>query len=414
MIFRILYPPLYYFAWCVAFGLKGFFPKLKRGFELRKVQNGVPPWLNHPPGTRPLWVHAPSGEFEYAIALIRELKKRNPAIPILLTYYTGSYLHRVSREPLLDFYCPLPWDTSDVLDQFIEHHQPRQLLIAQTGIWPKMLESCKRHDVPTAIFSMSFNKIPTGIGAEFYRWILRDMDRFYVISEDDKQNLLRLNPQWNVQVYGDTRYDQCLYRLAQESFIKVARDLLPKKVFVCASTWSEDEAALLPYIRDHADRVHWIIVPHEVDDEHIRSIQNSLAGVPTFLYSKIQTWNGDGVLIVDEFGVLATLYKIADSAFIGGSFKARVHSVMEALACGNLTFVGPHHLTNREALQFSKFQATSIAPVQIFKDPSQVGELLPRLENWQMVDREILKKAFRAQAGVSARLAEHILNNLGL
>lgn len=405
-----LYPFLYRLALALAFSLKGFFPKLKKGFQLRRSHEGIPPWLNHPKGTRPFWIHAPSGEFEYAIPVIRELKKKDPSVPILLTYYTGSYLGRVSKEPLLDFYCPLPWDTHAALSEFIEHHKPRQLLIAQTGIWPKMLEECRNHNVPTAIFSMPFNKRPRGMRAFFYRWLMNNIDHFYVVSEADKANLEALNPRWSVTVMGDTRYDQCLYRLEQEHPLKVARDVLTKKVFVCASTWPEDEAVLLPYIRKHVHEAHWILVPHEIDHQHMEQIRHALAGTPTTLYSQMDQWTGDGVLVVDEFGVLATLYKIADAAFIGGSFRARVHSVMESLACGNLTFVGPHHLTNREALEFSQFQHTAIAPVHILPTKESVQELLSQLHKWRPEDREILKKAFVAKTGTSRHLANIFLS----
>lgn len=405
----ILYPPLYKLVWLLAFVLKGFFPKLKKGFELRKSVDGVAPWLQYPKNTQPIWIHAPSGEFEYAIPLIREIKKREPSTKILFTYYTGSYLHRVSKEPLLDFYCPLPWDTHSALSEFIEHHNPKMLLIAQTGFWPKLLEECARHNVPTAAFSMTFNKNLSGFKARFYQWLFRHLNHFYVVDEADKKSLERLELPGAITVMGDTRYDQCLYRLSQDSFIKVARDLLPKKVFVSASTWPEDETVLLPYIREHRDEAHWIVVPHEIDKDHIESLQNALGDVPSYLYSKIQTWNGEGVLIVDEFGVLATLYKMADGAFIGGSFRGRIHSVMESLACGNLTFVGPYHLTNREALSFATFDKTSIAPVQKWLDAASVSNLLPQLKKWQPSDRETLKKAFLAQAGASARLATVLL-----
>lgn len=405
-MFDLLYPPLYRAALALAFLLKGFFPKLNKGIELRTSKNGVPPWLQHPKATQPIWIHAPSGEFEYAVPVIRELKKKHPTNPILLTYYTGSYLDRVAKEPLVDFYCPLPWDTESALEGFIEHHQPRQLLIAQTGVWPQMLKECRRHKVPTAIFSMPFNKKPKGWRAQLYRWLYKHMDHFYVVSAADKKNLLALNSSWHVTVMGDTRYDQCLHRLEHNVPLKISRQEFTKKVFVCASTWPEDEAVLLPYIRTHAQDAHWIVVPHEVTANHIASIKNTLGDVPTTLYSQIKSWSGDGVLIVDEFGVLATLYKIADGAFIGGSFRGRVHSVMESLACGNIAFVGPHHTTSREALEFSQFKGTTIAPVQTFTNAADIQTLLPKLTQWRHHDRQALKKAFLDNTGVSQRLVE--------
>lgn len=406
-----LYWIFYRSAWLLMFTFKSFFPKVAKGFELRKNVNGLPAWTQFPKNTKPLWIHCPSGEFEYALPLIRELKKQKPSQKILVTYYTPSYVNRIGKEPLVDYYCPLPWDRAHDLKTFIEHHQPQQLLIARTGAWPEMLKQCHLHKVPVTFFSMTFNKQLNLWSGFLYRWLYRYVNAFYVVAPKDAETLQQVNASAKIVVMGDSRYDQCLFRLQANAFLKVARDLLPHKVFVCASTWPEDEAVLLPYIAKNHKELHFIVVPHEIEREHIESVQKQLEGlgVNTYLYSEIHTWNSEGVLIVDELGVLASLYKIADGAFIGGSFKSRVHSVMESLACGNITFVGPFHTNNREALEFSELKATSIAPVQIIKTNDEVSAINAALSAWTAIDRDTLKRAFVAKAGVSEKLAKIFL-----
>lgn len=390
--------------------LQGFFPKVQKGFQLRAIKNGKKPWLHFPQQTRPIWIHATSGEFEYALPVIRELKAQYPETKILVTYYTPSYVDRISKEPLVDFYCPLPWDFAGTLKEFIEHHKPQQLWIARTGFWPEMLKQCAQAQVPISVFSMTFNKKPSPLARWYFSWILQHVNRFFVVANEDKDLLTDVLNNASISVLGDTRYDQCLFRLAQNTPIKIARDLLPKKVFVCASTWPEDEAVLLPYIKSHETSAHWIIVPHEIDANHISSIQKSLHPISTTLYSKIQTWNGDGVLIVDQFGVLASLYKVADGAFIGASFKSRVHSVMEALACGNLTFVGPYHTNNREALEFKNLKTTQIPPVVVIPSAKETPLLLQHLDKWSPADAQILKDAFVKKSGVSKKLVQTLMS----
>lgn len=57
-------------------------------------------------------------------------------------------------------------------------------------------------------------------------------------------------------------------------------------------------------------------------------------------------------MLVDSVGLLAELYTLGQIAFVGGSFRGSVHSVMEPLAAGCITLVGPDHLNNREAVEF--------------------------------------------------------------
>src|SRR5690606_29399344 len=98
-----------------------------------------------------------------------------------------------------------------------------------------------------------------------------------------------------------------------------------------------------------------IFVPHEATktfiDRMTKDVKN--AGLNYQLFSDGGSWSND-VLIVDRTGYLAELYAHASMAFVGGSFRRKVHSVMEALAAGLVTFVGPRHLNNREATSFQK------------------------------------------------------------
>ncbi len=61
--------------------------KIRAGMALRKVR--VEPFPSYSP--QPLWIHAASGEFEYAKSVIRELKTRDPNTPILVTYFSPTF-----------------------------------------------------------------------------------------------------------------------------------------------------------------------------------------------------------------------------------------------------------------------------------------------------------------------------------
>ena len=68
-------------------------------------------------------------------------------------------------------------------------------------------------------------------------------------------------------------------------------------------------------------------------------------------------------------------------AFIGGSFRKTVHSVMEALGAGLKTFVGPKHKNNREAIEFQSVRAA----VTVVHDAEEFRRAVEKLSPALMV-----------------------------
>ncbi len=347
------------------FILQFFNAKIKKGLELRKKQNGIWPWLSYQKNSKPIWIHASSMEFEYAKPVIREIKNRNPAQKILVTFFSPSAENAIKNFPGVDFFCASPWDTPNILKSFIEHHQPSALLLARTDTWPEMLFQCKNRQVPTLLFSSTFAKSSSrnrfGLRG-FYAWVFSLLKTIYVVSDEDLETYKALGIA-TCEKMGDTRYDQVFHRLQNQKPFKkqILQSTGDVVTFIAGSTWPEDEKQICFAIKDLVKfdvKARYIIVPHEPSAHHIHEVENRLRGCDYVLYSKLQKNLGPGqVLIVDQIGILAELYALSDIAFVGGSFKKNVHSVMEALACGCLTLVGPHHHNNREALEFKKLDA---------------------------------------------------------
>jgi len=407
-----LYHAIYRVVLILLRGLHGLTPKLRAGYERRKPLDGVMPWLRERTLTRPIWLHCASGEFEYALPLIRAIKQKNPEQKILVTYFTTSYLKRIEQEPLVDLVLPSPWDTPRDVAAFLDYHQPRALLFARTDVWFEMTRQSSLRNIPVMVFSMTFNKEPRGLKKFFWSWLFQFVDHFFVVSAADREKLAGVVGPERVSVTGDTRYEQCLYRLNLHLPLKINAAATHRKVFVAGSTWPEDEAVLVPFIARHPDLCHWILVPHEVGPEHIEALRAKLLDhrLPVTLYSETSGWDMKGVLIVDTVGVLAHLYKIADLGFVGGSFRKQVHSVMESLACGCLTFVGPHFQNNREAVEFSRLDAGfTVAPVQVCDAANFAEKFIAGHGAWTATQADRLKALVASKARVSGPLYEEIL-----
>jgi 3-deoxy-D-manno-octulosonic-acid transferase len=384
--------------------------KVSRGYKHRLKKNGIYPWLIPPAGTRPLWIHCASGEFEYALPVIREIKKQAPEQKILVSYFTPTYADRMKAEPLVDFVVPSPWDEPSVIKEFIAHHQPKALLFARTDVWFEMSRQCHKYNIPVIVFSMTFQKKINLMLQTFLRWRWQFVDQFWVVSPADSDPLKALLPLASVHTVGDSRYDQCLYRLSLNKKIPFAIEpnTLITKTILAGSIWPEDEAVLVPTIAQlklPTKSFRWILVPHETTESHLAQLEKRLTenNLEFVRASQITSWNGSQVLIVDKVGFLAELYRHADMSFIGGSFRKQVHSVMESLACGCLTFVGPFYKNNREAMEF-------LSPEQIIHSTQELVEGLQRgSTSWSNEQREHLAARVLQKSGSSHRITSQIL-----
>lgn len=365
----------------------------------------------------PVWIHCSSGEFEYAKPVIRELKKNNPNEKILVTYLSSTYVKAIEQFPGVDQSFPLPFDLPGPISRFLNHVEPRALLIARTDLWPELLCQTRAKKIPTYLFSATFPKNSTFAARLWKKAVLKLVDHIYCVSFEDHDfatKKLRIEAS-KVSVLGDTRYDQVVFRLhSPKPLNHYLKPVGP--TMVAGSTWPEDEKELLPalepLIKD--GKLNLVLVPHEPTAEHISSLKSQLnkLGLPYDLYSSAQA--PTPVLIVDKIGLLADLYAWGDLAFVGGSFRKTVHSVMEPLTHGALTFVGPYFENNREAIEF---QSVNIAPRLCAVESEQNAKDLRTKVKASLIElNEDLKKkitdVISSKTGASSKLAQILINKL--
>lgn len=240
-------------------------------------------------------------------------------------------------------------------------------------------------------------------------------DDVFCASVVDQENLRSLLPRMSsIHNSGDTRYDQCLYRLQHGNSLKPLKNF-NKKVFIAGSTWPSDEFILVPTIKERMVDVSFIIAPHEPSRKHLLKLTELLAGkgIGYQFYSETQSWNPNEVLIIDEVGILADLYAWGNYAFVGGSMDRSVHSVMEPLAQGLLCFVGPEHENNREAMIFKEEKIDHMTPVQVVSDSDLMLRRFETLyQSWSPQHQMDLKMKLREKAGASEIVLKWIENNV--
>lgn len=374
---------------------------------------------------RPIWIHAASGEIEYAKPVIRALKERYPQIPILVTYFSPSAHKLIKSVEGIDAFVPLPWDHRGQVKRFLEYAQPLVVMFARTDVWPELGFQLRQQKVPTLLFSATLagnSSRVKGLGKFLARFALNCLDQIFCVNAEDEREFKNLGVTTPVQVLGDTRFDQALFRLQNAKPIK--SEVAPPsgtRVFVIGSSWPQDEEALLgpggtiERLIETSVAIVW--APHEVHDSHLQQLEKKFAsrGWDFARYTQISGWGPtQKILLIDEVGILPEIYTWGDFAFVGGSFKDRVHSVMEPLAAGLPVLVGPHYENNREALHFAlkrlpDSQVTLVSPARDAEElANRATAIMTELNKHEV--HSVIENEIHKCAGVTEKLLRYVPN----
>jgi len=98
-----------------------------------------------------------------------------------------------------------------------------------------------------------------------------------------------------------------------------------------------------------------VIAPHEIDEQNLKRIESKF-GEDIMRYSQVSNnFNSKyRVLLIDNIGLLSSIYKYASLTYVGGAFKTGLHNVLEPAAHGKVIVFGPDYSKFREAVGLVK------------------------------------------------------------
>ena len=93
-----------------------------------------------------------------------------------------------------------------------------------------------------------------------------------------------------------------------------------------------------------------IIAPHVINDDRLKEIKSKLTR-PVVCYSQAteETLRDADCLIIDCFGLLSSIYRYGEIAYIGGGFGVSIHNKLEAAVYGIPVVFGPNNKKFMEA-----------------------------------------------------------------
>ncbi len=354
-----------------------------------------------------LWFHAASlGEFEQGRPLMEHIKKSYPQYKILLTFFSPSGYEVQKNYKGADVICYLPFDTPFNARRFVRLAHPYMAFFIKYEFWQNYLKGLQRLNIPTYSISSIFRE-----NQVFFRWyggtyykVLTRFTYLFVQNKASKELLAKLHI-YNVSIIGDTRFDRVLTILNQtvdlpliDAFVNAqSKNPVERKILVAGSSWAPDEDIFIRYFNEHPE-IKLVMAPHVIDENHLIEICEKLKR-PYLRYSQATLQNVKNVdcLIIDCFGLLSSIYRYGQVAYIGGGFGVSIHNVPEAAVYGIPVIFGPNNEKFKEAMDLKSLGGGF--EIQNFED-CQI-----------LLDKFFSDKSFLKEEGKKA--GDYIKNNSG-
>lgn len=359
-----------------------------------------------------LWFHFASlGEFEQGRPLLEYARANQPEIKIVVTFFSPSGFEIRKNTPLADAVYYLPLDTATNARRFIETINPKTAIFTKYEYWYHYFNELHKRDIPLYVISGIFRP-----GQIFFKWygsLHRKMLGFvtYFFVQDKASNkLLQTIGINNVKISGDTRFDRVWANAQHPKELPLIKEFKDgHKLFIAGSTWPDDETLVAALVKDYANW-KFIFAPHEIGEEKINKLIGLFPLNSVIRYSQIETNSTQlathQTLIIDNIGMLSSLYQYADLAFIGGGFGVGIHNTLEAAAFGLPVIFGPNYHKFKEAKDLINIKGG----YSINSEPelkATVAYLTQDIPRYNEICK-IVKDYVKENTGATKTIADHI------
>ena len=303
------------------------------------------------------WFHTASlGEYEQGKPVMEAYRAQYPDHFILVTFFSPSGYEVRKNAKDVDYVSYLPLDGARSSERFLNLVNPKVAIFVKYELWYFYLRGLRQRSIPTILISAIFrpNQVFFTWYGGFFRSLLTCFTQIFVQDASSKALLDGIGLE-HVQVGGDTRFDRVVQHLHQPKPWPVLDQFVNNQAFmVLGSVWQADMDVLIPLINSKEFPFQWVIVPHEIHADEMKRWESAIQ-LPV-QYSKDAAVSGAQVLIVNEVGYLAQIYRGASFAYIGGAFGAGLHNTLEASVYGPTVFFGNKNYTKfKEARDLVEF-----------------------------------------------------------
>lgn len=293
------------------------------------------------------WFHSSSyGEYQQVETLIDKLKKSDPNIGIVTSFFSPSGFENV-KDNNIDLKIYLPFDFILTSYKALKLVKPEKIFFTSSDFWPSFLFVANNLNITTILTSARYRNS--------YKIFLNMFDKIFCVSENDYQLMKRNIVNDKITVTGNPRYDRILNNLNNVK-CKIKSDIKENKILILASMWMEDNKIIFENLIgssliNNFEKI--IIVPHEISEKYINYYCSALKE-RNFTFKIIDSYQNfetfsEKFIIVNKVGFLSKLYMQTSIAYVGGGFsKSGIHNIIEPAAASNPVIFGPNFLNSNK------------------------------------------------------------------
>jgi 3-deoxy-D-manno-octulosonic-acid transferase len=313
-------------------------------------------------GRKTIWFHACSvGETLSLQPLVQALERHFPGTRFVFstTTSTGQALavERFARYGKDNaFYFPV--DLASIVGRVLDHVRPAMIIIVDTEIWPNLLHQAQSRNIPVL---MANGRI-SGTSFRYYRWgrfffrrVLRQYSALLMQSREDADRILAMGaPKDRTEISGNMKFDGDVFEgrtgadFAQNLELTLGPDSQKTPLIIAGSTHPPEEKILLDVLKGvrqtpGLENTRLLLAPrHPERFDAVAQLAARNGFAVKRRSSESDTDHDAPVILLDTVGELATAYRYATVAFIGGTLISHGgHSILEPALCSKPVVVGP-------------------------------------------------------------------------
>jgi len=343
----ITYIPLFLFTRTRSFSIKTFF---KRFFpQIPNFKNSI------------IFHSSSLGELNSIKEMINIFKEKYPQKPVIITTFTETALEMAKKITPNSFL--IPFDTKYSINRFLKNANPQFLFIAETEIWPALInETSKRANVYMINARMSEKSFKRYlIISPLIKETLNKFKKIFAQGQDSYNRFINFVSKEKVIITGNTKYDSL-----KESEIKLKDELKKinfegRKIITFGSVHPDELEIIIKsffLLKKEIEDVRYVIVPRHIEKTEIFKKILENFNIRYSLLSQVKDEDRfkdlyeTEILIADKLGILMDFYHASQISFVGGTLnKIGGHNLLEPSVYSKPVLFGPNYRNQKEAAE---------------------------------------------------------------
>ena len=305
-----------------------------------------------------IWFHAVSlGEVISSETIIRRLL--NDTNLVLTTSTPTGYREakKIYGNDVKIVYAP--WDFIFFVKGFIKNFNPIALILFETEVWPSMIYLSEKRKIPIILSNarLSESSYKKYLLLSFFtKYIFKKLSLVLAQSNRHVKNFKNIGiHESKIKQVGSVKFDTNKIKTTESNLKEYAGNL----ILATSTHVGEDEIIIDTFckLRIEFPDLKLIIVPRhpERSDSVLKILENR--NINSNISSRIPNeMNSLSAVVINTTGLLNSLYKLANVAFIGGSLlnKYGGHNIIEPASNKCAFIVGPYMRNFKDILGLFK------------------------------------------------------------